>query len=952
MNPLPFERSGVYMCMIMVVDQRGVLYVYVCIYSVILAVVANVVCGANDLKILKEFRDGLDNPELLKWPSGDDEPCGTPVWPHIVCSNGRVTQIQVQSLGLSGPLPQEINKLDTLESLGLQKNHLYGKLPTLSGLSNLQSVFLDGNQFDLIPANFFHGLTSIRFLAMDDNPLNKTNGWSIPSDLQKSSQLTNFSCSNCNIVGPLPGYFGELPSLTALKLSDNRLSGTIHNNFRNSMLQILWLNNQDGGGMTGPIDVIGSMVGLVSLWLHGNRFSGPIPSKIGNLTSLKDLSLNENQLVGLIPQGLAYLNLQSLKLDSNMLMGPIPRFRAAKVTYSSNSFCQQEPAEWIGNDPCNGRWWGITCNPTGKVSIINLPKLNLDGTLSPSLASLNSLVEIHLPGNHLHGRVPNRLTSLRSLRLLDISWNRFDPPLPNFNKGVKVVTNGNPGLAANGTVSSPPSPDSDLQNPELPRDGSSPDYDQLPFLQSPAPSPVNTSGSTTRSTVGITVAATIATTILVYLSVTFICYICKRKKSNDIYGETEFYPKEGKDQPKHEIKITITDESTIEPLGSHGIGKSSKGSEISEYSYVTEAAHLIIPLQILRTVTNNFSPDNEVGRGGFGVVYKGALEDGTQLAVKRMEARIISHKVLDEFKAEIAVLSKVRHRHLVSLLGYSVEGDERLLVYEYLPQGALSKHLFHWRKLGLKPLSWSTRLSIALDVARAMEYLHSLTHQSFIHRDLKSSNILLGNDFRAKVSDFGLVKLAPDREMSVATTLAGTFGYLAPEYAVTGKITTKVDVFSFGVVLMELLTGLTTLDEHRPEESRYLVEWFWLMKSNKEKLIAAIDPALNAKEDIHNSICIIAELAGHCTAREPNRRPEMGHAVNVLAQLIETWKPEEREEDSSAANDFSLPLSEMLKNWQNERTGDFSYISQDSKESIISPEPADFPDSFSSSDAQ
>nr|GME04162.1 receptor-like kinase TMK3 [Ipomoea batatas] len=751
------------MCMIMVVDQRGVLYVYVCIYSVILAVVANVVCGANDLKILKEFRDGLDNPELLKWPSGDDEPCGTPVWPHIVCSNGRVTQIQVQSLGLSGPLPQDINKLDRLESLGLQKNHLYGKLPTLSGLSNLQSVFLDGNQFDLIPANFFHGLTSIRFLAMDDNPLNKTNGWSIPSDLQRSSQLTNFSCSNCNIVGPLPGYFGELPSLTALKLSDNRLSGTIHNNFRNSMLQILWLNNQDGGGMTGPIDVIGSMVGLVSLWLHGNRFSGPIPSKIGNLTSLKDLSLNENQLVGLIPQGLAYLNLQSLKLDSNMLMGPIPRFRAAKVTYTSNSFCQQEPgepcapqvnsllnflhylnypprlaAEWIGNNPCNGRWWGITCNPTGKVSIINLPKLNLDGTLSPSLASLNSLVEIHLPGNHLHGRVPNRLTSLRSLRLLDISWNRFDPPLPNFNKGVKVVTNGNPGLSANGTVSSPPSPDSDLQTPELPRDGSSPDYDQLPFLQSPAPSPVNTSGSTTRSTVGITVAATIATTIIVYLSVTFICYICKRKKSNDIYGETEFYPKEGKDQPKHEIKITITDESTIEPLGSH----------------------------------------------------------------------------------------------------------------------------------------------------------------------------------------------------------------------VTGKITTKVDVFSFGVVLMELLTGLTTLDENRPEESRYLVEWFWLMKSNKEKLIAAIDPALNAKEDIHNSICIIAELAGHCTAREPNRRPEMGHAVSVLAQLIETWKPEEREEDSSSANDFSLPLSEMLKNWQNERTGDFSYISQDSKESIISPEPADFPDSFSSSDAQ
>lgn len=807
------DHRGVlfFICMTMVVDQRGVLYVYVCIYSVILAVVVDVVCGvtdANDLRILNEFRNGLENPELLDWPSGeDDQPCDSPVWPHIICSKGRVTQIQVQSLGLSGPLPRDINQLDRLESLGLQKNNLYGKLPTLNGLDNLQSVFLDGNQFDLIPTNFFSGLNSIRVLALDDNPLNKTTGWSIPSDLQKSGQLTNFSCSNCNIVGPLPGYFGELPSLTALKLSSNGLSGTIPNNFRNSMLQVLWLNNQDGAGMTGPIEVIGSMVGLTSLWLHGNRFSGPIPDTIGKLTSLKDLNLNENQLIGLIPQGLANLNLQSLNLDNNMLMGPIPKFRAAKVTYSSNSFCQQDPgepcapevnallqflhdlhypprlaAEWIGNDPCKAQWWGISCTPTGKVSIINLPKLDLDGTLSPSLAALNSLVEIQLSGNHLHGRVPNKLTSLRSLRLLDISWNGFDPPLPKFNNGVKVISDGNPGLAANGTAlspatSSPPAPDTALQNPKFPKDGSSPDNNLPPLIQRPAPSPVNNSDSTTRSVIAITVAAAIASTVLVFLSVAYFCYILKKKKSNKIYGATKFHPK---DQSNHDIKITITDKSTIQPLGSHATGKSS---ERTEYSNVTEAAHLIIPLQILCTVTNNFSPDNEIGRGGFGVVYKGVLEDGTQLAVKRMEASIVSNKVLDEFQVEIAVLSKVRHRHLVSLLGYSVEGNERLLVYEYMPQGALSMHLFHWRRLNLKPLSWSTRLSIALDVARGMEYLHSLTHQSFIHRDLKSSNILLGNDFRAKVSDFGLVKLAPDRERSVATRLAGTFGYLAPEYA-------------------------------------------------------------------------------------------------------------------------------------------------------------------------
>ncbi|VFQ71425.1 unnamed protein product [Cuscuta campestris] len=899
------------------------------------------VTNANDLKILIEFKNGLENSELLKWPAKGNDPCGPPTWPHIVCSKGRVTQIHVQGLGLSGPLPQDFNQLDNLESLGLQKNDFYGKLPTFNGLENLQSVNLDGNQFDTIPSSFFHGLNSIRVLTMDDNPLNKSTGWSIPLDLQGSTQLANFSCSNCNIVGTLPGYFAELPSLVALKLSGNRLSGSIPNSFRQSMLQVLWLNNQGGDGMTGSIDVIGSMVRLKSVWLNGNRFSGEIPDNIGNLTSLKDLNLNGNQLVGLVPKGLADLNLQALGLHGNLLMGAIPKFRASKVTYSSNSFCQQEPgepcapevnaliqflhemnypprlaAEWTGNDPCKGQWWGITCNPNGNVSIINLQKLDLEGTLSPSLASLNSLVEIRLPGNHLHGKVPAELTSLRSLRLLDISGNNFDLPFPQFNDRVKVITDGNLALSPSSSlILSPPDrpftplPDpSFLINGSLTVNHSPPSIDSPQSMDSPPPLPVNVTDSDTKSVIVFTVAVSVASTVLVLLCVIYLCYLWKKRRPNKIYGATMFNP--SKDRWSDDIRITISDESPTEDG--------------------TPNLNILVPLHILRSATNNFSPHNEIGRGGFGVVYKGVLDNGTQVAVKRMEAGIVSGKVVDEFQAEIAVLSKVRHRHLVSLLGYSMEGNERLLVYEYMGQGALSKHLFHWRSLDLEPLSWTKRLIIALDVARGMEYLHSLTHQSFIHRDLKSSNILLGNDFRAKVSDFGLVKLAPDRDMSVATRLAGTFGYLAPEYAVTGKITTKVDVFSFGMVLMELLTGLTALDERRSEERRYLLDWFWKMKAEKETLLAAIDPTLEPKEQIYDSICIVAELAGHCTSSDPNHRPEMGHAVNVLAQQVETWKPVEHPNDCPAI-DLSLPLPQMLKIWQNERTEDFSYLSPYSK---------------------
>ncbi|KAJ0702728.1 putative protein kinase RLK-Pelle-LRR-IX family [Helianthus annuus] len=170
--------------------------------------------------------------------------------------------------------------------------------------------------------------------------------------------------------------------------------------------------------------------------------------------------------------------------------------------------------------------------------------------------------------------------------------------------------------------------------------------------------------------------------------------------------------------------------------------------------------------------------------GGFGVVYKGQLDDGTKIAVKRMESGVICNKALDEFESVISVLTKVRHRHLVLLLGYSTQGLKRIPVYEYKRLGALSRHLFHWKNVKLERLSWKRRLSIALNVARGMEYLYTLAHQIFIHQDLKSSYILLGDDFRGKVSDFGLLKLIPDGGKSIMTLVARTFGYVAPKYAV------------------------------------------------------------------------------------------------------------------------------------------------------------------------
>ncbi|GKV51678.1 hypothetical protein SLEP1_g58309 [Rubroshorea leprosula] len=940
----------------------------------------------GDLEVLLKFRDGLENPELLNWPKNGDDPCGSPKWDHVYCSGSRVTQIQVQGKGLKGTLPQDLNRLSMLENVGFQRNQFSGSFPSFSGLSNLQYIYADFNNFSSIPDDFCDGLVDLQVLALDHNNFNASTGWSLPKSLQDSAQLTELSCCSCNLVGSLPDYLGSMTSLMNLRLAGNSLSGEIPRSLAGLNLQALWLNDQLGGGLTGPIDVVATMETLTVLWLHGNQFTGPIPENIGNLIFLKDLDLNGNLLVGLIPNSLANMKLDKLDLNNNHLMGPVPQFKATNVSFGSNAFCQITEGlpcapevmaligflggvnyptrlvdSWSGNDPCKG-WFGISCNPNQQVSVISLSHFNLSGILSPSVAKLEFLSQINLQSNDISGQIPENWTSLKSLKTLNLSGNNISGLLPKFAKTVHLVIDDNPLLNNNESATNP----STGNSPPTENSGSPTENTGSPTKNSGSP-PHKSSGSGKgaspvqptkekgfkRSTLVIIVTPIAIFAVLAVLIIPLSVYCYKKRKESSLPPSSlVIHPRDPSDS-NNMVKIAVANNTNGSTSTLTGSGSASRNSgSVGGESHVIEAGNLVISVQVLRNVTKNFASENELGRGGFGVVYKGELDDGTKIAVKRMEAGVISSKALDEFQAEIAVLSKVRHRHLVSLLGYSIEGNERILVYEYMPQGALSKHLFHWKNLKLEPLSWKRRLNIALDVARGMEYLHNLAHQSFIHRDLKSSNILLGDDFRAKVSDFGLVKLAPDGEKSVVTRLAGTFGYLAPEYAVTGKITTKADVFSFGVVLMELLTGLMALDEDRPEESQYLAAWFWRIKLDKEKLKAAVDPALDMKDETFESICIIAELAGHCTTREPNQRPDMGHAVNVLAPLVEKWKPLDDDTEDYCGIDYSLPLNQMVKGWQEAEGNDASYMELGDSKGSIPPRPTGFAESFTSTDGR
>ncbi|CAI5977584.1 unnamed protein product [Closterium sp. NIES-64] len=374
--------------------------------------------------------------------------------------------------------------------------------------------------------------------------------------------------------------------------------------------------------------------------------------------------------------------------------------------------------------------------------------------------------------------------------------------------------------------------------------------------------------------------------------------------------------------------------------GGLSMGSGSMGSGGNMGSAGAGMSGMVMRMDVIRAATGGFAAENIIGKGGFGTVYKGELADGTGVAVKRMEVQQLAKKGDSEFQAEIEVLSSVRHRHLLGLLGYAVEGNERVLVYQLMARGPLSRHLFDHRRLALPPLTWRARVSVALDVARGVEYLHSLAHTSFIHRDLKASNILLDEGMRARVADFGLVKHSKgDGMQSIETRIAGTFGYLAPEYAVTGRVTTRSDVYSYGVVLMELITGRRALDDSKADEAAHLATWLAPLVPLRDQLAKVVDPVLlpempEAHGSAHGyggvfpSVCAVADLAVTCVARDPRQRPTMGGVVGVLAPLLQQQEREEEEarkehsnqvaeEDVSVAGiDLGVSLAEALLQWQ------------------------------------
>ncbi|KAK4743652.1 hypothetical protein SAY87_009964 [Trapa incisa] len=302
-------------------------------------------------------------------------------------------------------------------------------------------------------------------------------------------------------------------------------------------------------------------------------------------------------------------------------------------------------------------------------------------------------------------------------------------------------------------------------------------------------------------------------------------------------------------------------------------------------------------LRDLELSTDRFSSENVLGEGGYGVVYKGTLINGTEVAVKRLLNNL--GQAEKEFRVEVETIGHARHKNLVRLLGYCIEGTQRMLVYEYVNNGNLEQWL-HGSMHQSAKLTWEARMKVVFGTAKALAYLHEAIEPKVVHRDIKSSNILIDDEFNAKVSDFGLAKLLDSGESHITTRVMGTFGYVAPEYANSGLLNEKSDIYSFGVLLLEAITGRDPVDYSRPANEVNLVEWLKMMVASR-RAEDVVDPNLEVKPSMRVLKRVLL-VALRCVDPEADKRPKMTQVVRMLEEDDHPYREDRRHRKSRTAS--------------------------------------------------
>lgn len=855
----------------------------------------------------------------------------------------RLRFLDLSNNGFDGVLPDDIGLLSpVMERLNLSSNHFSGAVPAaVAGLPLLKSLILDNNQFTgAYPAAEISKLAGLEELTLASNPFAPAPA---PHEFANLTSLTYLWMSEMNMTGEIPKAYSSLAKLQTLAMTGNKLTGEIPAwVWQHPKLEKLYLFTNGLTGelprnitalnlmeldvstnkLTGEIpEDIGNLKNLIILFMYTNQLTGTIPASMATLPKLRDIRLFENKLSGELPQELGkHSPLGNLEVCNNNLSGRLPESLCANgslydIVVFNNSFSGELPKNlgdcvrlnnimlynnrFSGEFPAkiwsfpklttlmihnngftgalpaelsenisriemgNNRFSGSFPTSATALSVFKGENNQLYGELPDNMSKFANLTELSMSGNQLTGSIPASVNLLQKLNSLNLSHNRMSGIIPPSSIGLL------PSLTI-----------LDLSGNEI-TGVIPPDFSNLKLNE------LNMSSNQLTGVVPLSLqSAAYETSFLANHG------LCARKDSGvDL-------PKCGsaRDELSRGLIILFSMLAGIVLVGSVGIAcllfrRRKEQQEVTDWK-MTQFTNLRFTES---DVLNNIREENVIGSGGSGKVYRihlparaaaggGDEEHGggsRMVAVKKIwNGRKLDAKLDKEFESEVKVLGNIRHNNIVKLLCCISSQDVKLLVYEYMENGSLDRWLHHLEREGAPaPLDWPTRLAIAIDSAKGLSYMHHDSAQSIVHRDVKSSNILLDPEFHAKIADFGLARmLVKSGELESVSAIGGTFGYMAPEYASRLRVNEKVDVYSFGVVLLELVTGKVANDGGA---DLCLAEWAWRRYQKGPPFSDVVDEHIRDPANMQDILAVFT-LAVICTGENPPARPTMKEVLQHL----------------------------------------------------------------------
>ncbi|EEF52194.1 receptor-like protein kinase 7 [Ricinus communis] len=860
-----------------------------------------------------------------------------------VCNLQSLEKLSLGFNSLSGVISVDLNKCTKLQYLDLGNNLFSGPFPEFPALSQLQHLFLNQSGFSgVFPWKSLDNITDLVTLSVGDNlfdptpfppqivKLTKLN-WlylsncsisgTIPQGIRNLSELINFEASDNNLSGEIPSEIGMLKNLWQLELYNNSLTGELPfglrnltklenfdasmNNLKGNLSELRFLTNLVSlqlfyNGLSGEIPAeFGLFKKLVNLSLYGNKLTGPLPQQIGSWAKFHFVDVSENFLTGTIPPNMCKQGtMQQLLMLQNNLTGEIPASYASCKTLkrfrvSKNSLSGTVPAGIWGLPDVNiidveeNQLEGPVTLDIGNAKALGqlfLGNNRLSGELPEEISEATSLVSIKLNDNQFSGKIPQNIGELKHLSSLNLQNNMFSGSIPESLGTCDSLTDIN--IAYNSLSGEIPS-----------------SLGSLPSLNSLNLSENHLSGEIPDSLSSLRLSLLDLTnnrlTGRIPQSLSIEAYNGSFAGNSGLCSQTvstfqRCKPQSGMSKEVRTLIACFIVGAAILVMSlvySLHLKKKEKDHDrsLKEESWDVKSFHVLTFGE--DEILDSIKEENVIGKGGSGNVYRVSLGNGKELAVKHIwntdsGGRKKSWSTTPmlakgrgkskEFDAEVQTLSSIRHVNVVKLYCSITSEDSSLLVYEYMPNGSLWDRLHTSKKM---ELDWETRYEIAVGAAKGLEYLHHGCDRPIIHRDVKSSNILLDELLKPRIADFGLAKIKADGGKDSTQVIAGTHGYIAPEYGYTYKVNEKSDVYSFGVVLMELVSGKRPIE---PEygDNKDIVDWISSNLKSKERVLSIVDSRI--PEVFREDAVKVLRIAILCTARLPTLRPTMRSVVQML----------------------------------------------------------------------